>query len=1168
MYRLSRIFILTVLFAILIAPGFADIIPHNGVAYLLLPKDYSGIHGVYRLNYFSDPYGPILSENGKRLFDLNFGSAVVVNGLAVNQSSKIYLFVGPNVTGAYTPVEAVGWLPSGRFEADSPAYTKLIGQPFSASEVSMDVNDELENLDYTFGTTNYDNDFWDYGPEQWNASHHKYIQGTYSDASGNSYQYKFDPYSPDTHKNLPLWNGPGVSAAGIPHPTDPNKVILPNKWGGIAWYAFGSPNAPAAHVGKLMDGTGGRDAMDQNAFRLDYDDRGDYSPYSDAKYISCVVKRVYEKRDRSLDLYAYLDNVIPPATAPYSVYPTMEASSVLTATDLKITEEYGKSCADGCIPGGELNPEAVGKIESCVQVFTSTTGRRYGFNPFGKKTGPFGANDAALRVVYGGANYNLYFNSTNIRNAGYFETYLKVPLESATILGVSSKFETPATPVTTAPDHLYASIADKFCIQDSWWGNGGIAYEYYAKDAETDGMTFQKGHIYRLNYLETNSPIPEDVGKFDGDIDAISVDGHGNLYILYTELNCPNDPAWPDISGLPQGPVLDKVDPKSPGNPIAAHPDFISALSWMRPGDGIPDYEISGPSLARDYITVRFKQRVKKVCRKYTPSAGGGFSLSTVEERGYVNASFDTIKKNLEYKGDGTFSWINAWHHEYGINSRAANFDAEFAVVNIAERPSNNNSDPTYSICRYDRITSDTPIGEDTEVVFKVEGYRPYGQDGKIQNLVHAGSITGLGNVYVNMIPPYENRDEDGDGIKGGFPSGFFENDAAYKLNVKWHIELLEPSDTYAAGKVIKTWEKDPDAGDQQKRLTFKFPQPGNYAVYAVIGYNYFDYDSLGANDRPDNLVSHIVTRSGITTQKIIYHVQSAATTISDGYISNITLNTGNQTQGSVAAGGQSGYIMPENNAPSQFSFTFTAQFIRDANVAAAGAQYETYTGVGVWDYGLSPHVYNYNTDGTVNSAVLNPGRKKFISEVAPTPPALAPYECGTRVDAEPTARDFAALKWRLLIYPPYYNSSDALITDTPVVLGEGDCSGASIVTNHGEQKFTISYAIPDTALNKLMTPIDHEAYKVRLEIKYPRVKWVEVTPAAGVTQTQFKSIAPDSPSMGLISNDPNSTGGADVGKDTTAGLFVGNDYWEVCARDTTIIKPKFAGIDDASSGA
>lgn len=1162
MHRLLRICILAGLFVSLYSAGFAAINPHNGVAYVLLPRDYPGIHGVYRLNSFSDPYAPLIGSNGKRLFDLNFGGALVVNGLAVNQSSKVYLFVGPNVTGVYTPVEQVGWVPSGRFEADSPAYTKLIGQPFSASQVSQDVGPGIGNLSHPYGTTNYDNDFWDYGPETWPYSHRLYFKGSYTDAAGNSYQYLFNPYAPATHKDLPLWNGPGPSAAGIAHPTDPYKVILPNKWGGISWYAFGSPKAPAAHVGKLMDGENGRPAMDQYDFRLSYTNRGNYSPYNDAQYISCVVRRVYQKRDRSLDLYAYIDNVVPPAAPPYSRYPSLEAASVLTATDLKITEEYGKSCADGCIPGGSLNPEAVGKIESCVQVFTATTGRRYGFNPFGKKTGPFGSNDAALRVVNSGTSYNLNFNAANVRNASYFENYLKVPLERATIVGVSSNFITPATPITSAPDHLYGSIADKFCIQDSWWGNGGIAYEYYSKDAETDGITFKAGHIYRLNYLQTNSPIPEDVGKFDGDIDAIAVDGHGNLYILYTELVCANDPVWPDPNGLPQGPDFAAEDPKVPGNSITGHADFLSVASWMRPGDGVPDAPIAGPTLDEDYITVKFKQRVQKVCRKYTPSAGGGFSSSTVEERGHVNASFDAIKKTLKYNGDNTFSWINAWHHEYGIGSRSANVDAEFSVVNIAERPSNYNLDPTYSICRYDRVTPAAPINEDSSVVFKVEGYRPYGADGNIQHLINAGNIPTLGQVFVNLIPPYENRDEDGDGVKGGFPSGFFENNATYKLNVKWHIELIEPSAAYDPTKVIKRWEMDPDTGDLQKRLTFKFPQPGNYAVYAVLGYSYFNYDALGANERPNHLVNYIVNRSGIATQKIIYHVQSPSNTVTDGYISNITISNADKTQGTVTAGGQSGYILLEDNAPNQLSFSFTAQFIRDANVANAAARFETYTGVGAWDYGVSPHVYNHKADGTPNNTILNPGRKKYLSETDPAPPALAPYQCGTRVDVDPNDRDFAAFNWRLLIYPPFLNTSDTLVADQPLVLGQGNCAGATIVTNHGDQKYTISYNIPETALQKLMTPIDGMAYKVRLEIEYPRVKWVDITPATGVTQAQFRSIVADSPPMGLISNEPSSVGNAGLGKDTTLGMFAdGVDNWMICARDTTIVKPAFDGI-------
>lgn len=1166
MRRVSRIIILTFIFIQVLLAGYADIDPHNGVAYILLPKDLAGIHGVYRLNDYTDPYDPIVPGNGRRMFDLNFGGAVVVNGLAVNQSSKVYLFVGPNVTGEYAPVEEIGWIPAGSFEEDSPAFIKLIGQPFSADQVSQDANSGLGNLCFPWGTTNYDNDFWDYGPETWPYTHNRYYKGAYTDDAGNSYSYKFDPYAPASHKNLPLWNGPGAGSAGIKHPTDPYKVVLPNGWGGISWYAFGSPKAPAAHVGKLMDGKDGRPLLDQYDFRLSWTNRGNYSPYNDAIYISAVVKRVYEKRDRSLDLYAYMDNVVPPVAPPYSIYPTLEAGNVLTATDLKITEMYGKSCADGCIPGGEMNPEAVGKIESCVQVFTSTTGRRYGFNPYGKKAGPYGANDAALRAVHNGATYNLDINSSNIKNINYFTDFLDVPIESATILGVSSNFQTPATPITTSPDHLYASIANKFCIQDSWWGNGGVAYEYFSKDTETAGMTFKAGHIYRLNYLETSNPVPEDVGYFAGDIDAISVDGHGNLYILYTELDVPNDPVWPDELGLPQGPDLDEVNPKDDGNPIVAHPDFLEISEWFRPGDGVPDFEIAGPEESGDYIKVKFKQRVKKVCRKYTPSAGGGFSASTVEERGSVDAGFDAIRRDLVYNGDGSFSWLGLWHHDFGIGSRTANIDAEFAVVNIAERPSNIEGDLTYSVCRYDRVPSTEVIAEDTELTFKVEGYRPYGEDGNIQHLVHVGAVPDVGEVYVNMIPPYETRDEDGDGYKGGFPSGMFENNSAYKLDVKWHVDLIDPraGANYTDSQVIQKWRnQDPEPG-LQKLFKFKFPQPGTYAVYATFDYSFFKYEDLAEGDRPDELKNHIGTRSigAGQVQKILYHVQSPSNTVSDGYITNITLDTSAIFEPGVNSAGQNGYGMIEDRAPASLSFTFDAQFVRDANRNTGGASYQTFDGIGVWDYGVGPHVYNWNSDGSVNLNEYNPGKKKFANEV--NTPGKDKFECGTRVDEAPNPDDLAAITYRLLIYPPYINDSGSMVEDDPIVLGTGTCRLASI-EDLTDQKYRITMQIPPDNLKKIRTPIDPYKYKVRLELEYPRVTWHEHkhSDAPGtVTEVQYRSIIPGTPLRGLITNEPTTLPGADVGKDETPGLFAGNDYWEICARDVTIFQNSFEGIE------
>ncbi|MBI3037712.1 hypothetical protein HYY75_01490, partial [bacterium] len=427
-------------------------------------------------------------------------------------------------------------------------------------------------------------------------------------------------------------------------------------------------------------------------------------------------------------LYSYLDdNNSPPAGPVYPKYPSIEAAGVLTATDLKITEQYGKTCADGCIPGGALNPEAVGKIEAIVQVITSTTGRRYGFNPNGKKSGPYGANDAALRVVHNAVTYNLDVNTTNIINSAYLSS-LNVGLDAMTQIGVSSKFLTPLTPITVAPDNLYGSIADKFVIQDSWWGNGGTAFEYFAGEkvitlSSGGTKTFLAKHIYRLDYLNKLDPVAEDVGLFDGAIDAIGVDGFGNLYVLSTELTPANLPAWPSSAGLPQVPSFPAADP----NPLlTSDPKYSAQTPWYRPGVGGPDTPIIGsPLQSGDYKKFFYMQSVKKVCRKYTPSAGGGYSLSTVEERGAVDTEFDMLVRTLRFDGGTSYSWLNDWGYVYpSVLERKASVEGEFAVVNIAQRPEvyHPPAECSYSICRDDRIKPDVVISEGAQVTFKVEG--------------------------------------------------------------------------------------------------------------------------------------------------------------------------------------------------------------------------------------------------------------------------------------------------------------------------------------------------------------------------------------------------------------------------------------------------------------
>ncbi len=1170
--------------------------PTNGVGYVLLPKEIPAhMDGVYRLNAYDEPYGPVAL--GVRMFDLQFSVATTVNGLAVDQDNKVYLFVCPSVSGDYVEVAKQGWIPPGAFDPESPAFIKLIGQPFSADQVSRDITGPMPNRQYDHGTTNYDGDFWDYGPyaasphypSGWPHTHAAYTKGSFTDESGNPYQYQFNPGQPASHRGLPLWNGPGAGAAGIKHPEDPYKVILPNKWGGISWFAFATSRAPTPF--QLMDGNGGRDKMTQNDFRLKHDNVSDgfrrkvytsegypydmfiplMSPYWDAHYISAVVKRTYKKRDRSLDLYSYKDTVVPPPAPPYTRVPQKDHPKVLSATDLDITESYGKTCGDGCIPGGEMNPQAVGKIESVVQVFTSTTGRRYGFNPFGKDVGPYGESDAALRVVYNGVTYNLDLTPTNLRNTAYLAGLGYEP-KKVTRMGTSSNFNPVPVPVTRAPDYLYGSVAEKFVMQDSWWGIGGIGFEYFSNDVTTpNGKTFTKGHIYRLDYLDSSTPNAEDVGHFPGAVDSIGVDGEGHLYVLTTELDCPNDPAWPDPAGVPQGPDL---DPKWPSGTITGHPDYLDKGKWMRPGYGVPDYEIPGPGQPGDYLDLFFRQKVYKVARKYTASAGGGYSASTVEERGRVEAGYDTICRKLRYDGGTSYSWLTGWYHKDNIPGRVASVKAEFAVVNIAARPQVFRPDTeAYSICRDDagdggkRVSSTVPIYEGTKVTFKVEGYKPFGADGVRQHFRGIGYIPDLGETSVNMIPPYINYDEDGDGNAGGFPSSLFESPSRKTL-VTWHVDLVDTTDS--SGEILlKSFTSGATESDEYKTFSFTFPHPGNYRVWAEITYNYFNYADLEKNSnkqnpRPSDLAC-VAQSKTVTTTKVLYQVQTNPFSGDKGYISNINLLNAAHLQGvDPVGGGGTTYDLPENASPTALSVQFDAQFAQDANRYEAG-DYLNYGGVGVWDYGDSIHVYNYVSPTEYNT-VFNPGYTKTPNPPAPAvTPDSSPAAHGTQVlvnpdnvddpDYYPTAKDLKAIRWRLFIYPTFDGApADQFPTTGPGELyGEGSCEhvGAANIKHLGNRKFRITVPINLASLPPIKTPIDPGTYRLRLELIYPRLKWIEYKSGPNATLPQYRSLVPDDHPTGCVTTVAGSDDSIAWSVPTSSyNPFPNGDSWFLRARD------------------
>eukprot|EP01156_Anaeramoeba_ignava_P005423 Anaeramoba_ignava/a258_8.p1 GENE.a258_8~~a258_8.p1 ORF type:complete len:277 (-),score=-0.24 a258_8:342-1172(-) len=230
--KVVRMFFIGVILCLLTSTNYlyAQPTPFNGVAYVLLSKDFEEYNGVYRLNSYSD--GSALGTVQNPIFNLNSFSGKV-SGLSANQENEVFLLSATGGTGPWDPAE-VGWLPTGMtFDDDSPIYLKIL--PTSEYPVMYAVH----------GLGSH----W-YKDKTLKGKKYKYV----IDANGpDDLKYLFGADSSDKTRGTPLWDG----SAGIQHPTKSDHWILPSHWAGAAYYLYGSNNNKE-FVGEPLDGTVGK----------------------------------------------------------------------------------------------------------------------------------------------------------------------------------------------------------------------------------------------------------------------------------------------------------------------------------------------------------------------------------------------------------------------------------------------------------------------------------------------------------------------------------------------------------------------------------------------------------------------------------------------------------------------------------------------------------------------------------------------------------------------------------------------------------------------------------------------------------------------------------------------------------------------------------------------
>ncbi len=1150
----KSLFILFIFLFVCLSSVYGGDYAPNGIAYVLLNEDFgSSRAGVYRMNNPSGtPYSPW------KVFQ-NISSA---KGLSASQEkiTSVYL-LSPGTTGSYATCTA-GILPSGvTFEPDSKIYLK-VARPIDGEAGSG----------YSLGKLAHSTSYW---KTNYNISGYGKYPIAVQFGGPNGVKYMDAKGNP---RGTPIWTGSGNC---IPHPTDPNKIILPSHYGAVAYYLYGTRNSD--YAGLPMDGTAGRPTYTYNlASKMgNYNDNltkhnaecpyRNYSttsstykthgPYTGTiqwghrcnadQYFGCVVKRIYQERTRDLDLKVGKDytNVNTwtsgkTADAGMSTSTNPRGNGILQTKDYKIIEFLGKWCGDDCIPGSGIDRGDTEGLFSNINVLTTTTGNAYGFNPSGV---PAGAGTASmLRAVRSSGPVSI--NVTNFANFKN-KTYLtgKGTVNQLKNIGVSSDFSDSAT-----YDHIYGSFADRFVVQDSWWGLGGIAYEYNVGSKA----------VVKLDYMNETNPSPEPVGTLDGDIDAIGIDGDAYFYALKSEASpSKSDVKKPGLSAnLTKGTYYYTIGGES------SVPIVVSG--WKRNVDsGETSTTINvaeGSQINGDYRIVKLKRKVYKHLYRYKQAEGNlAVGSGSDYDRGKLFAGYDIWKNEIVYK-NGTNKWKNTNFTEDNTELKTSNLKAELAIVNVADSPVTIPG----STKKYIMVTNKSnfysgsgKIAEDSKLDFKVEGYKP-GYPTK--SFKSVGSFGSYEDVRINTILASDgsmNHDEDGNGLKSGFPSNMFEA-KNYYTTVYWYIYQVENTSAVniipsCAAKVVRK------CVDNISRNSFGYPtctfshqfkDPGRYIVQAKIVYNYFN--NFGTANRPKDLKHSTETKY---TEPFLINVYSNDLRLdtTTSYITNVKLSLNNKansyhsipipTSGTYSGKSYSGYFydVPEgkekysNPKFGDLTISFDAQFYYE-QFASDTRRFNTYDGIGVWDYkyyaeylypkvkssgvsgvtipsGFSGHVYNYLSNSAVSSCydknVYNPGKAKPI----PAAGVAYTFSSGTKVDGDPSTNDKKFIQYALYlrdVEPQNTNPLSCPKERGKKIIKQGDFTSATF-KNIGTRKYNVSLTLNNIA-SIINTPRDPNSYVLDLEIYYPRITWLDNALGGSDGQIYYSSVVPYNPDRGM----------------------------------------------------